>query len=226
MTMTTTSTIRNPACTLCRMSQTADMVCDIGFGPPKAKVMVVSKMANSREYQAALEAQLTELGLDVSEIYFTQVIKCKTFEINSTNTEVKRCAAEYLEPEIAMIKPKFILTMGNEALLGTAGKSGITKYRGRVIERADGVKVIPTVSPSAVKRNPGQMPAYLADLRLFVNKVKNRDIGIAEPKYIVGDTKEKFRKILRILDMTEEIDIDIETTGGEYYEPDSKMVSV
>jgi len=70
------------------MSQTADMVCDIGFGPPKAKVMVVSKMANSREYQAALEAQLTELGLDVSEIYFTQVIKCKTFEINATNTEV------------------------------------------------------------------------------------------------------------------------------------------
>jgi uracil-DNA glycosylase family 4 len=218
--------IRNPACTLCRMHATADDVCDIGFGPPKATIMVVSKMANSREYQRALEEELTSVGLDVSEIYFTQVIKCKTFEVNASNGEIKRCAAEYLEPEIALLKPKFILTMGNEALLGTTGKSGITKYRGRVIERADGVQVVPTVSPSAVKRNPGQKPAYLADLRLFANKVKGRDVGIPDPKYLSAMTKDDLRKVVKILKMTDEIYIDIETADGEYYEDNSRMISL
>jgi uracil-DNA glycosylase family 4 len=222
----TTEGLRNPGCTLCRMHATADFVCEIGFGPPKAKIMVVSKMANSRSYQMELEAQLTEVGLDVADIYFTQAIKCKTFEVDANRTEIKTCAANYLEPEIASLKPQYILTMGNEALMAVTGKSGITKYRGRVIERADGVQVIPTVSPSAVKRNPGTKGAYTADLRLFANKVKGRDIGIADPKYVTAMDKEGLRKVVKILEMTEEIYIDIETADGEYYEDNSRMISL
>lgn len=209
------------------------LLCDEGhrietysIGPATASVMVVHKMKNSAVYQRELEALLTELGLNVGEVYFTPVIKCRNnFEVSLTNKQLKEHAAEYLIDEIAQIKPKHILALGNEALLALTGKSGITKYRGRPFDH-NNAEVISTVSPSAVKRNPGQKPAYVADLRLFVNKVKGRKIGIAPPKYVTGNDKESFAKVLRILDMTEEIYVDIETSMGEYYEADSKMVSI
>lgn len=217
--------IRNPACSMCKLSQTSDVVCQLGFGPPTAKVMVVSKMTNSREYQGALEAELTSLGLDVSDIYFTQVVKCKTFEQDPTTKDIKACANEYLEAEIKAIKPQFILALGNEALIGTVGKTGITKYRGRVIERPDGIPVIGTVSPSAVKRNPGQKPAYIADLRLFVNKVKGRKVGIKPPNYKVIWDNDDLKLLKKVLMKTREIDFDIETVNM-YYEPNARIVSI
>lgn len=187
--------------------------------------MVVMKQRNSSTFQQALEAQLTELGLNVSDIYFTPVIKCRDFDVSLTNKQLREHAAEYLDPEINEVAPKFIMALGNEALLALTGKSGITKYRGRSFERGD-AEVISTVSPSAVKRNPGQKPAYIADLRLFVNKVKGRKVGIAAPKYLSVFTKDDLRKMLKILDMTEEIFIDIETVRHEYYTPEYRMVSL
>lgn len=196
-------------------------------GPKSAEIMVVTNRKNSSTFQAALELQLTELGLDVGSIYFTPVIKCTDYETTLTNKQLKDHAAEYLRPEIADIQPKYILALGNEALLATVGKSGITKYRGKTFEAFD-AEVIATISPSAVKRNPGLSPGYMADMRLFANKVRGRSTGVTVPKYLVVDTKEAFQKMLRILDMTVEIDIDVETTYREYYEdPEvARMISL
>lgn len=209
-------------CTLCDENHRVELYAQ---GPTDAKIMVVGKMKNSAQYQSALELQLTELGLDVSDIYFTPVIKCRSFDVSLTNKQLKDHAAEYFTAEVERINPRYILALGNEALLALTGKSGITKYRGRSFERGN-ADVIGSISPSSVKRNPGQKPAYIADLRLFVNKVKGRAVGIPEPKYITGDTKEKLHKIWRILDMTDEIFIDVETTHDEYYQPIARMISV
>lgn len=217
--------IRNPQCTLCKLHQTADVICELGIGPPTAKVMVVSKMSNSASYQSALELELTQLGMDTSDIYFTQVMKCKTFEVDANKSDIKTCAGTYLEAEIAAVKPKYILALGNEALIATVNKTGITKYRGRVHTRADGIEVIGTVSPSAVKRNPGQKPAFLADLRLFVNKVKGRKVGIEPPKWLYVKTIDDLKLVKKVLMRTEELYFDIETVGT-YYEPDSRIVSL
>lgn len=208
------------------------VLCDEGhrvesfaIGPKDASIVVVTNRKSSSAYQKDLEQQLTELGLDVSEIYFTPVIKCREFEVSLTNKQLKDHAAEYLIPELAESKAKHILALGNEALLATTGKSGITKYRGRTYEHGS-AEVIATISPSSVKRNPGQKPAYVGDLRLFVNKVKGRSAGIADPKYVIGDNKLALAKIWKLLDMVDELYVDIETTMGEYYESDSEMVSI
>ena len=198
------------------------------IGPTDAEVVVVGKMKNSANYQLALETQLTEQGLDVSKIYFTPVIKCRAFDLSLTNKQLKDHAAEYLLPELERIKPKYILALGNEALLTVVGRSGITKYRGKTFTGADGAEVIATISPSAVKRNPGQLPGYLADIRLFSNKVRGRKVGIAAPKYLEAMDKESLNKVFKILEMTEEIYVDIEThaPSGEYYVDGAKMVSI
>lgn len=216
--------IRDPDCSLCKLCATADVICQIGFGSPESKIMVVSKMANSKRYQEDLELELSERGLSPRDIFFTQAVKCRTFDQSPSNGDIKKCKT-YLDQEIDRVKPKFILALGNEALLATVGRSGITKYRGRVYDHPSGAKVLATVSPSAVKRNPGQKPGYTADLRLFSNLVLGRESGIRKPHYSVIDTREKLDSLKRALAMTDDFYWDVETVS-DYYKPDAKIVSL
>lgn len=213
-----------------------DDVCDFcgghpvrtfAIGPRDADIVVITNRKSSGRFQETLELQLTELGLDTSKIYFTPVIKCSDFETTLTTKQLKEHAAEYLIPELDEVKPKYILALGNEALQTVAGKSGITKYRGKFFERGDAV-VMATISPSAVNRNPGMKNGYMADLRLWSKRIRGEASGIPDPKYIIGDTKENLNKVLRILDMTDEIYVDIETyaPGGEYYMDTGRMISI
>lgn len=200
------------------------------MGPRGASVVVVTNRKSSGRFQDALELELSQLGLDISNVYFTPVIKCSDFNVSLTNKQLKAHAAEYLMPELNNLKNiTHILCLGNEALQAVVGKSGITKYRGKEFEY-NGALVMSTISPSAVNRNPGQKPGYLADLRLFVNNVNGIKRGLADPTSVIyGVDKASLLKICRVLDMTEEISIDVETKKGEYYQADtlgSAMVSI
>jgi uracil-DNA glycosylase family 4 len=216
--------IRVKNCTLCKLHTTADVVCQIGYGAPKADVMIVSKMANSKTYQMDLELELKEVGLPYSRLFFTQAIKCKTFDQDASNHDVKTCKT-YLDQEIDRVRPKYILALGNEALLALVGRSGITKYRGRVYDHPSGAKVVPTISPASVKRNPGQRPGYMADVRLFANLVLGRKQGIPKPNYAIIDTRAKLDKLKRALKLTDDLNWDVETVS-DYYKPDGKIVSL
>jgi DNA polymerase-1 len=217
--------IRDPACTMCRMSMDAEKICVIGRGRAPAPIMVVGKMPNSKTYQQELEVQLSEVGIDPKQVFFTSAIKCRNFERDPTNKDVKTCRA-YLEAEIEQVKPKWILALGNEALLALTGHSGIMKYRAKPIARGRAT-IIPTISPSAVNRNPGQRAGYLADLRLFANEVKGvrSDEYTPDIKYI--DTMDKLRKLERLLHKATTLVYDIESVDpGTEFHPDARMVSI
>lgn len=194
-------------------------------GAKNARVVVITNRKSSGKFQQAIEQHLTESGLDIGDVYFTPIIKCSDFEVDFTTKQLKEHAREYLIPELEELQPQYILALGNEALQVTAGRSGITKYRGKTFE-ALGAQVLATISPSAVNRNPGMRPGYMADLRLFTNMVKGLSSGIPDPKYLIVDTKDALRKMTKILDMTDEIYIDIETNSKEYYRDDARMVSL
>jgi uracil-DNA glycosylase family 4 len=120
--------IRDPNCTACKLHRGVEEVCEIGFGPKTADIMVVGKMPNSTTYQASLEADLAECGIDPQGIYFTSTLKCRQFDLSASKADIKACST-YLNQEIARVKPKWILATGNEALLALTGHSGIMKYR-------------------------------------------------------------------------------------------------
>lgn len=215
--------IREVGCTRCKLSRHAEgAICRMGFGAPGASVMVVGRMPNGTKMQMQLEAELVEMGLDLQTVYFSSALKCLNFDQNASNADVKACRY-FLEAEIERVQPKFILCLGNEALLAVLGKSGITKYRGRPYE-AHGAQVVPTISPSAVNRNPGQRAGFAADLRLFVNLVKGRTGSIKIPKYHIIDTELKLKKLKRILAHVDVMNVDVET-HDEYWRPGGRMVS-
>jgi DNA polymerase I-like protein with 3'-5' exonuclease and polymerase domains len=204
---------------ICSLCPKGHVVQTFGLGPPDADVMVITNRKSSAKYQLVLEQQLTEAGLDPRKVRITPVLKCSDYDTTLTNKQLKAHAEQYLWPEIERANPKYILALGNEALIATTGKTGIMKQRGHEFPSKVGKAIVmATISPSAVNRNPGQLPGYMADLRLFGNMVNGKTVGIKDPKYLVADTKAKLDQMLRILDMTDEIYIDIETNRGEYYE--------
>jgi len=216
--------IYDDGCTGCKLHQQAIQVCQEGFGDERAKIMVVGRMPNSDAFQRRLEEDLAEVGLEPEDIFYSAAIKCRNFEQNASNADVKACR-KYLDAEIAAIKPKWILAMGNEALLATTGHSGIMKYRGRVVTR-EGYSVFPTVSPASVLRNPGQRQAYVAELRLFVAQVFEKSAKVPLPKVLIADDKEKIAKVIKWLDRAEVLVYDIETKGRDEHDPDGVIVSL
>lgn len=195
----------------------------MGVGNPHAEIMVVNRMPSGDQFQHAMELELEGVGLDPRDIYFTQALKCRNFEQNSSNTDVKACR-KYLDAEIDEVKPKFILAFGNEALFATTGHSGITNYRGRPIDR-EGVTIIPTISPAAVTRNPGQRPGFGADLRLFANRALGKIVDIRKPNTFYAWNMDDLKKIRKVLEQSEELSFDVETHSEEW-RPDGRIVSL
>src|ERR1051326_4363165 len=157
--------VRNPECEDCKLHQQANGKdrCVTARGSHKADVLVVTKTVLSERGMKELHTYLIAAGFDPEKMAFTAAIKCRTWDMNIGRTDIKECR-KYLDAEIAFIKPKWIIAIGNEALSSTTGRSGIMKYRGKVHRRKDGVDVIATISPAMVCRTPGQKAGFEADL--------------------------------------------------------------
>lgn len=227
------NTIRNGDCTDCKLHQTADIVCETGIGALGfASIWVVSKMPNSPNYQMMIEDSLREAGIDPKKVYYTSAVKCRTFEQDASTGDVKKCR-QYLDAEIAEGSPHWILAFGNEALLALTGHSGITKYRSKVMERQvqtengmHNYKIVATIAPAAVTRNPGQRESWLADLRFFAAQVAGRTAKVKPPGILYVNTKKKFAQLKTVLKQTEVLSYDIETNGFDEFGPDAAIVSL
>lgn len=214
-------------CTRCKLHQTTEDVCEQGRGNLKANVMVVSTRPNSAGYQEMIQRELQEVGIDPSKVYYASAIKCRTFEQEARKTELKACTP-YLEEEIELVKPKWILGFGNEPLQALTGHSGIMKWRGRVtpVKAFPKIKYIGTVSPAAVKRNPRQEPGFKADLSFFANQVAGISPDLDRPPIKVITNKPKLEQLRNQIKKAELISYDIETTGFDEFAPDGAIVSL
>lgn len=225
MTSIALENLRDPACTMCRMSMDAESICVLGKGTTRSTIMVVGKMPNSKKFHQEIESQLAEVGLDGHEIFYSSAIKCRNFERDPSNKDVKTCKS-YLEAELEIVKPKWVLALGNEALLALTGHSGIMKYRGKPITKGR-TTIIPTISPSSVNRNPGQRAGYIADLQFFANEVKGVKPDAFEPDIKYIDTMDKLRLLEKLLRRATTVVYDIESVDpGTEFHPDARMVSI
>lgn len=217
--------IRDSECTRCRMSDGAVDVCVTASGRKRANVLVVGRMPNSGKYQAALNNYLQSAGLDPDDMAFTQAIKCRNFDVNPGKRDQKECKY-YLDQEITLIKPEWILALGNEALAATTGHSGIMKYRGKIFPHSSGAKVFCTISPASVMRNPGQEEGYKADLNFFSAQVKGVTGGLKMPKVQVARNWERLEELARDINAAEGMSYDVETTGRDEFQPEAAIVCV
>jgi uracil-DNA glycosylase family 4 len=200
------------------------MVCETGTGPVDASVMVVSKMPNSEGYQAALSAHLEDAGFNPEGVYWTHALKCRNFDHQPGRSDVKACRG-YLDRELEVVKPSWVLALGNEALQALTGRSGIMKYRGRIFARGD-TRIMGTLSFSAVQARPGFLDGWKSDLTYFLAMMQNKKSRVPDPVIVRVDSKDRLRLMGRALEEADRISYDVETTGPTEFAQDAAVVTL
>jgi uracil-DNA glycosylase family 4 len=228
--------VRNAACTACRLHSDTEPedICITGQGPSNARIAVVTKFPvreGSRTHKE-LCAYFDEVGIDHTEVMWLGALKCRTYSLDPTKTDQKTCSL-YLRAEFAHMDFDYVLTLGAEAWFAASGWADITKNRGKLFDISEGNGVIfPTISPSAVARNPGMRGGFVADLRYFA-RILNGDDADTQPAHhtnaghvtVVRDV-EALKSMLRHVQGSWAVSYDIETTGAAEYESGAKVVSI
>jgi DNA polymerase len=160
-----------------------------GEGNPRAKIMLVGEQPGDAEDREGhpfvgpagriLDQALQDAGLDRATLYVTNAVKHFKWEprgkrrLHKTpaQREIAACH-QWLESEIAVVKPRIIVALGAtaaKALLGAAFR--LTQQRGRIQSREGLPDVLATYHPSyllRLKGRPGGEEAY----ELFIDDLR------------------------------------------------------
>lgn len=211
---------RDPNCSLCRLSESAQYVCLIGQGLEPCDVMVFGEAPGKREEDSGyafvgkagqlLRSILNEHGLGDENCFITNVVCCRPPD-NRTPTKGEIRACKYwVEQQMKAVDPRYILILGNTPLQSLLDVKGIKKHRGKPID-LDGVIYIPTYHPAAILRDPTLRPALEADIALLREIVDHGSIPKVEGlNPVVVDKTKLVEEMLK--DLRGTVSFDIETT--------------
>ncbi|WP_407570518.1 uracil-DNA glycosylase family protein [Deinococcus altitudinis] len=132
---------QNLACVACKLRPGCTQVV-VSDGNPAARVLIVGEGPGADEDRIGrpfvgrggqlLDRILDAVALTRQDVYVTNIVKCRPpANRNPEQVETDTCTALWLEPQLRLLRPELILTLGNtptQYLLGT--KQGITKLRG------------------------------------------------------------------------------------------------
>ena len=166
-----------------------------GEGNARASIMLVGEQPGDQEDLSGhvfvgpagqlLNRALDAAGVDRSTLYITNAVKHFKFEPRGkrrlhkkpSDSEIDICN-QWLQRELASVKPAVIVAMGATAARGIFHRSmAIGTNRGRILRHDDGTRVIITVHPSYLLRVRGpdrdaQYALFLADLKLAAKQVR------------------------------------------------------
>lgn len=225
--------IRDPHCKLCPLHKEAQTVCLVGDGPVPARIMVVGEAPGYREDEVSrpfsgksgrlLDETFEKFGLDRSEMFITNMAKCRPPENATPNKTQLNACRPYLDAELQAVQPEFILTLGNPAL-GLVRKSGIMKHRGSV-NVLNGAQVFHTVHPAAVLRNPRYAQLFDADIAAFSRLVRGID-GASPPRTFLVQDKNTLARACQAILRSSAVAYDFETTGFDETLDEPVMIGV
>lgn len=122
-----------------------------------------------------LDELLSKAGFSRSDVYITNVVKCRPPENRDPRTSEIETCTPYLDRQIKIVKPKFIVTLGRHAASYILAKAGIetesiTKIHGKVYEASllgFEVSIIPVYHPAAALYNAKYMDDLYKDFQLL-----------------------------------------------------------
>ncbi len=168
-------------CSRCRLRETCRQVV-FADGPRDAQIMLIGEGPGQDEdiqgkpfvgrAGQLLDKILQAAELQRTEIYISNVVKCRPPGNRLPNPdEVKECQ-KYLEAQIRLIRPAIIVCLGSMASQTVIDpKARITRIRGRWLIRQE-IKIMPTYHPAALLRNPGYKRAAWEDFKQIRDEYK------------------------------------------------------
>lgn len=137
-----------------------------GIGPLEPDLMIIGEAPGAKEHESGLPFQgpsgeilsdcLRKAGFNRNAAYITNVVKYRPplnnfKQLHLIGVDLETSIRELWANEIEKLRPKCILTVGNEALRAVTNFDGILNYRGSILTARDGVtKVVPTIHPAAL----------------------------------------------------------------------------
>ena len=173
-------------CNKCRLCEKRNKVVP-GMGVLNPDVLVVGEGPGGDEDMQGLpfvgkagqylDKWLEAIGLSRhTNCFIGNVVKCRPPMNRDPQPDEIAACLPYLERQIALIKPKFILTVGRISSAVLSGQeAGIGRLRGRTYSFR-GIPLIPTYHPSAVLRDPTlRKPVWddLKRLKAELEEIKN-----------------------------------------------------
>ncbi len=164
------------------MASTAHRNIVFGEGSPEASLMFIGEVPGEQEDLTGrpfvgpagekLDQMITAMGFGRDDVYITNVLKTRPPESGTPRPEETEACGHWLASQIAIIRPKVLVTLGGPAsqfILGT--DTGITRLRGswgRYDVETLKIPVMPTYHPAYVLRRytPEVRAAVWADLQL------------------------------------------------------------
>ena len=172
----------------CPLKETSINLC-FADGNPEAKVMLIGEAPGAQEDRQGkpfvgpsgqlLDRMLGTIGLDRTKVYITNVIYWRPPGNRSpTAAEIAICQP-FLERQIELIQPEFLVFVGGIAARALLGRSeGVTKLRGRpfVYKEPAGGREIPALvmfHPAYLLRQPAQKRFSWRDLLAIKVRINN-----------------------------------------------------
>lgn len=133
-----------------------------------------------------LNHSLTQIGLERSEVWITNIVKCRAFDqvdhkkVNRPpRTEEIQACFSFLEKEITAVNPRVIVTLGSPSSSSLLGKNfkTITQDRGKCFNYKN-IKIIPVFHPAYVLRQKGRV--YDKSFELFLSDLGEAKRGLTE----------------------------------------------
>jgi len=176
------------SCTACPLYRHATQTV-FGEGPKGATLMLLGEQPGDQEDLAGkpfvgpagklLDRALEEAGIDRTQVYVTNTVKHFKWEPRGkrrihkkpNSREIAACRP-WLEAELRLVRPKLLVCLGATAAQSVFGPSfRVTRDRGKVLESELAPKVLATVHPSSLLRQPDEesrareYALFVADLR-------------------------------------------------------------
>ncbi|GHO86707.1 uracil-DNA glycosylase [Dictyobacter formicarum] len=160
-------------CARCRLCQGRTKAVP-GEGNPNAKVMFIGEGPGYHEDMQArpfvgqagqfLDSLLASINLKRSEVFITNVVKCRPPNNRDPEPDEMVACSDYLDRQIAAINPQVIVTLGRFSMAKFFGSERISAIHGRA-RKKDGRICIPMFHPAAGLRNPSTKDAIREDFK-------------------------------------------------------------
>ena len=177
-------------CTKCILAKTRTKAVP-GEGPENAAIMFVGEGPGFHEDQQGrpfvgaagnfLNELLQSIGMKREQVFIANVVKCRPPGNRDPLPEEIDACRQYLDRQIALIKPKVIVTLGRFSMARAFPNEKISNIHGRP-RKIDGIVYVPMFHPAAALHQPSlrktveedfaKLPGILAELDRLADQSK------------------------------------------------------
>ncbi len=168
-------------CTRCQELATTRKQTVFGVGRPNAKIMFIGEAPGADEDLQGepfvgragqlLNKIIESSRLQREDVYICNILRCRPPGNRTPLPQEAASCREYLDAQIHIVAPKFIMCWGTVAAQNLLGETrAIGKLRGEFFDY-QGIRVLCTYHPSYLLRNPAAKTLVWQDMKLFMKEM-------------------------------------------------------